>query len=266
MTTFDGQIEQVAQYVAAMQAQGRTVRRTVVPSALDGLGEGLPIRVGAGASPRILLRGDTFVELGSPDAGSAVLTLWTNSTALVAESRITVIGPDIPEAANGSLPFGQIVMVGGREFGSEEHSALTQAQVVADQIEGYMARGAGQTLWSRVSKDAAAKGFCFETLGRALMMLIRTSVPKTQTIEIVFVTSGKSDVKQLNEIAEPAQAMGREIVKEHWKAKGFDLDCDLDCSSCHDQAVCDDIRDVLGARKKVLAAGGRGRGERPGAA
>lgn len=261
MTAFDGQIEQVAQYVAALEAQGRPVRRLVVPDTVSGLAAGLPIRVGAGANPRILLRGDTFVELGSPDAGSTALSLWTNTPALVAESRITVIGPDISESSNGTLPFGQVVMVAGTDFGSSEHSALSQAQIVADQIEGYMARGAGQTLWSRVSKEAASKGFNLTTLGRALMILIRSSLPRAGAIEIVFVTSSKDDVKQLQAIAAPAQAMGREIVKEHWKAKGFDLDCDLDCSSCHDKPVCDDIRDVLGARKKAQsAATGTGRG------
>ena len=74
------------------------------------------------------------------------------------------------------------------------------------------------------------------------MLLIRSALPRIESTEIVFVTSSKDDVLTLNEIAAPVRERQRELLKEHWKARGYDLDCDLHCGSCHDKSVCDDIR------------------------
>lgn len=250
MATFDEQIRQVGQYLAGLQAQGRAVRRFDAPASPDELRQGLPIRVGPGANPRILLRSETHVELGSPDAGSSAFVLWTNDMSLVESGRITLVGPDIPEAADASLPFGQVLIVAGADLTTEDHPALGQAEIVADQIEGYMVRSSSRSLWSRVSKDVAARGFSFETLGRSLMSLFKSSVPKVQAVEVLFVTSAREDVTRLNEIAEPVQQMASVMLKEHFKAKGYDLDCDLHCGSCKDKSVCDDIRKVVAASER----------------
>jgi len=248
MAVFDAPLREVARYVAAAQAAGRAVRQFTAPSSLSKLASGLPVRVGPAANPGIILRSETFVELGSPDAGSCALGLWTDAPSLLVDGRITLIGPDIPEAPNASLPFGQVVMTGGTALGAEESLALGQAQVVADQIEGYMVRSSSRQLWSRVSQDAARRGFRFETLGRALMLLCKSSVATVDAMEVVFVTSSKTDVLRLNELAAPVRELEREMLKEHWKARGYDLDCDLHCGSCHDKSVCDDIQKMLAAR------------------
>jgi len=65
---------------------------------------------------------------------------------------------------------------------------------------------------------------------------------------VVFVTTAREDVLALNEIAREVQEVGTKLVKEHWKARGYDLDCDLDCRSCSEKAVCDDIRKVIAAK------------------
>ena len=248
MSAFDAQISRVAAYLREMQGDGRRVREFLCPAAVSALTQGLPIRIGPGANPGIILRGDTFIELGNPAAGSCAFVLWTDEPSLVRDGRITLIGPSVQEVPGASLPFGQILLVGGRDLSVEEHQAVGQAQYVADQIEGYMVRSSSRNIWSRVSKDAAAKGFCFETLGRALMAIYKSSLPKVEAVEVLFVTSSKEDVLRLNGIATEVRDLGTEIVKEHWKARGYDLTCDLDCRSCHDKDVCDDIRKVIAAR------------------
>jgi CO dehydrogenase/acetyl-CoA synthase beta subunit len=138
--------------------------------------------------------------------------------------------------------------VGGAGLSGADQPAIGQAQVVADQIEGYMVRSSSRNIWSRVSKQVGVRGFSFETLARALMFLIKSAVPGVESVEIAFVTSSKDDVLTLNAIAESAQAIGRAALIEHWKARGYDLDCDLHCGSCHDKTVCDDIRKVVATR------------------
>ena len=248
MTAFDDHIRQVTEFVATMRQQGRPVRQFALPNDANDLRAGLPIQVGAGANPGIILRSDTFVELGNPDAGSCGFGLWTENPSLLEDGRVTLIGPDITESPLGSLPFGQVVMVGGAGLIADDQVAIGQAQVVADQIEGYMVRSSSRNIWSRVSKRVGARGFSFDTLARSLMFLIKSALPKVESVEIAFVTSSKDDLLTLNQIAESAQAIGRAALKEHWKARGYDLDCDLHCGSCHDKTVCDDIRKVVATR------------------
>jgi len=250
MARFDEYIEKISRYIEEMRSGGAPAVEFDRPGSPETLREGLPIGVGPNANPGIILRSETFVELGNPQAGSCAALLWTDRPSLIRDGRITLFGPDIPESAEASLPFGQILMVGGDDLDQEDHEKLQQAQHVSDQIEGYMVRSASQNLWSRISRDAAAKGFDFEMLGRALMDLVKTGVPAVSAASVLFVTTSKEDVKRLDGIVSGVREIGRDILKENWKARGYDLDCDFDCASCKDQEVCDEIRDVIVARRK----------------
>jgi CO dehydrogenase/acetyl-CoA synthase beta subunit len=255
MAAFDGHFVRVAACSEELQRRGRQIRRMMLPLAEAELRHGLPVTVGSGAQRGIILRSDTFVELGSPEAGSCGFTLWTDKPSVVCDGRVTLFGPDIPEAPTRSLPFGQVLLVAGTQLGRDEHAAIAQAQYVADQIEGYMLRSSSRQLWARVSKDAAARGFCFETLGRALMAIFKSTLTAVQAMEILFVTSAKEDLAPLQKIAEDVGEVGSEIVREHWKAKGYDLDCDLHCGSCGEKDVCEDIRKIAAAQVRAARKG-----------
>ena len=255
MALFDAYIQKLAEYQQELQDKGRQVKEIVCPTTISELEEGLPIRIGPKASSGVILRGDTFVELGNPEAGSSSFILWTDNTKLIRDGSVTLIGSDIPESAGGSLPFGQVLMVGGADLGKEEHALLEGNQYIADQIEGYMLKSIPQHMWSRVSVDAAGKGFNFEILGRALMAIFRSTVPKIEAMEVMFITSSKEDLQVLDNIGEQIREISSNITKETWKAKGYDLDeieCTLgwDCRSCEYKPVCDDIRTVVKVRKK----------------
>ena len=255
MALFDAYIKKLAEYQQELQGKGRQVKEIVCPTNISELKEGLPVLVGPKASSGIILRGDTFVELGNPDIGSSAFILWTDKTKLIRDGNITLIGSDIPESAGASLPFGQVLMVGGADLGKEEHALLEANQYIADQIEGYMIKSLPQHMWSRVSLDAAGRGFNFEILGRALMAIFRSAVPKIEAMEVMFVTSSKEDLQPLYNIGEQIREISSNITKETWKSKGYDLDeieCTLgwDCRSCEYKPVCDDIRTVVKVRKK----------------
>jgi len=205
----------------------------------------LPVSIGDGANAGVILRGDTYAELGNPEAGSAAITLFTDNLSLIDNGRITLLGPDVIEAAGASLAFGQIILIGGRALQPSDHDRILAAGIVSDYIEGYMVRSMSGCVWSRVSKDAAVKGFCFATLGQALMTLYRQNCPDIEIMEIVFVTASAAMVRELSGIAIQIQKITREMVKENWAIKGYDIDCTADCSSCDDKSVCDDIREVL---------------------
>jgi CO dehydrogenase/acetyl-CoA synthase beta subunit len=239
-------MKRVATYVDEARARGRPVKEFLFS------GDPLPVRVGPGANPGIVLRGDTFAELGSPDTGSCALPLWTDDPSLIQDGRIRLIGPGIQESPGASLPFAQVVVAGGKELGEEEHATLEQCQYVSDRVEGYMIRSMPGRMWSRISKEVAGKGFDFDVLGSALISIFKSEMPKIEAMEVLFVTTGKEDLEPLNAIAVQIETIGKYIEKKTWLAKGFDLECTMgvDCKSCTDKPVCDDVRDVVKIRKR----------------
>lgn len=253
MALFDAYIKKLADYQQDLRAKGRQVREIYCPTTVSELTEGLPVRVGSQDSGGIILRGDTFIELGNPDAGSCAFLMWTDKPTLIQNGKITLIGPDIPESPGASLPFGQVLMVGGAGLGEGEHTLLEGNQFIADQIEGYMIKSVSQLMWSRVSRDAAGKGFNFETLGRALMAIFKSEVSKIEAMEVIFVTSSKEDLQLLDKIGEQVREISHNITKEVWLAKGYDIECTQlwDCESCPDSSVCDDIKEMVNVRKKT---------------
>lgn len=252
MSVYDAYLPKISEYIADLRAGGRQVREYRCPSDPAQMLDGLPIRVGPGASQGIILRSDTFLEIGNPEAGSAAFLLWTEKPSLVNDGRITLIGPDIPESPDASLPFGQVLIVGGSGLTERDHQSLEHTQFVADRIEGYMIRSVAQVIWSRVRRETAARGFNFETLGRALMSIFRTDVPRVEAMEVLFVTSSRDDLEPLSTIGAQVNKIFKSMLREDWKSRGYDVyECasGYDCKSCPDQPVCDDIREVIKIRK-----------------
>jgi len=225
MVDLDTYFAKIAEYIEDERKDKRNVRTFECPSTVSQLLGNLPIRIGPETGSGIILREDTFIELGNPVAGSCNFLIYTKNPSIIKDGRIHLIGPDIQEKPGESLPFGQVLMVGGKELGEDDQQALEQGQYITDQVEGYMIRSAAQHIWSRVSKDAVKRGFCFETLGRVLI--------------------------KLNNIALQVMKITREIQKKKWRIKGVDLDCTLewDCSNCSDKPLCDNIREVIAIRK-----------------
>jgi len=251
MSLFDPYISKIYQYIADLQAKGRKSREINCPTSADDLLRGLPVRVGPKAGADLVLRSDTFLELGNPEVGSASFLLWSNDTSLVKSGRITIFGPDIPESEGASLPFGQILIVAGKKLSSDKHELIDRTQYVSDQIEGYMLRSMSRHTWSRISKDAAAKGFSFEILGRAIMAIFKSSIPEVEAVEIVFITTSKEDLQPLEEMSEQIREISKNVTKDIWKAKGYDIECfsTYDCKSCPDSTVCDQIKEMVNVRK-----------------
>jgi CO dehydrogenase/acetyl-CoA synthase beta subunit len=247
MAAFDPCIGEVSDYVEELRRAGRQV------SEFQAAPE-LPVEVGSNAAGGLILRGDTFVELGSPQVGSCAALLWTTDLSRVADGRITLFGPDIPESCGASLPFGQVLLVAGSELDASDHEGLQQAQHVSGEIEGYMVRSTAENIWGRVSREAAAKGFDCRALGSALISLVKRAKPAVSGVEVLFVTTDREDVKRLAGICSRAKQVAGGILKETWKARGYDVDCDFDCASCMDESVCDEIRDVIVASRRKAKA------------
>ncbi|MEA1958415.1 MAG: carbon monoxide dehydrogenase [Chloroflexota bacterium] len=258
MAVFDAYIKKINDYKDDLRDKGRLIRTYDCPSSVGDLLNGLPVRVGPNAGSGLVLRSDTFVELGNPDTGSSSFLLWTDNPGLINNGRITLIGPDIPESQGQSLPFGQIIIVGGTGIDEIEHEALDRTKYISDRVEGYMVKSLPRQTWCRVSNEAAEKGFNFEALGRAIMGIFKGSVEKIEAMETIFVTSSIEDIQVLDSINEQVREMSGLIIKETWSAKGYDIECfsTVDCDACEYREVCDEVKDIVKVRKVIKKSDG----------
>lgn len=249
MTTFDIYIDQISDYVDAMCKNGRLARETSCANSRFFL----PFKVGTGASSGLVMKSDTFVELGSPTAGSCAFAVVTNQVTQLTDGRIRLIGPDIAESPVETLPFGQVILAAGEALTDDDYPALIESQYIGDWIEGYMVKSTPGRIWSRVSIDVVHKGFCFATLGQALIERVKSQIPHATAVEILFVTSDKIDLQPLQRIAGEIGAIAQSIKEQRWKERGIDIaDCAFGghCGSCPDKSVCDEVKKVSPLRKQ----------------
>ena len=257
MKSYEIHLSRLRQYLEEKRRQGRPIKEIRCDTRPDELVGGLPVATGSQDGPGVILKEDTFVELGNPSVASSAFVVWSDDLSLVEDGRITLVGPDIQESEGLSLPFGQVVLVGGAGLREEHFLDLERTQFASSQIEGYMLRSVPRRVWSRVSKDAGARGFSFEMLGRALMAVFRQKHPLVQSTEIVFVTSGKDDVNQLDEIAAGVRKFSGELRKLVRQDDGTYECTEYNCTTCDNEEVCDAVREwiVLRRNKAAVEAG-----------
>lgn len=246
----DELLEQVRQYIVSMASEGILTRIIQCLPKQEEFPEEPLVRFPGRGGESVVLEENTAVELGNPSCGSSSFLLWSRNTGLVNDGQVTLIGPDIPEAIGQSLPFGQILLLGGAGLEKEHILELARVQYLSHHLEGYMVRSTPRYLWSRVSKQAIEKGFSFETLGRAIIFACKKRISINLHVEIVFVTSSKEDIARL----EMFGAKSRELIANLKRSMFANLNNDEctgeNCGSCPERPTCDNLREILNLRER----------------
>ena len=208
----------------------------------------------------IIFKEDTFLELGGPKNASTSVILPTKDDAdlkQIIDNKITLIGSDISNTQEKDLNFGQIFIMGGKEILKISLKDLDRQTRLISNLEGYMVKATPRKLWTRVSKDLASKGFNFEELGKAFLILLKERVPEIEFLEIIFITTKKEDIKKLDKlnsliykrygVSKTIQYLEKyqELVK-----KREDCGFEWDCSTCDYSTICDEIDDVIARMKE----------------
>lgn len=241
----------VARLRAFLDAHAVEAVATEAPGDLDGFaaggGSGAP---GKGA-PEVILAEDTGVELGHPSTSSLALVLTTARSDLVRHGRVTRLGPDLDEMAQGTrAPFAQIVLLAAPPARTVDRFDLENAQYLTHRLPGYMVRSVPGRLWARVSRRALASGLRIETIGRALVAVYSTDLPGIERVEVVFVTSDGGTIAELAPIAKEAEILAGRHKKLSLGAGG-EVECrDLECESCDEKPACDNLRDIVIRRRE----------------
>jgi CO dehydrogenase/acetyl-CoA synthase beta subunit len=201
--------------------------------------------------PSLVLEEETAIELGNPSVASISMLLWSESGG-VEDGTVTLVGSDVAEAAGGSLPFGQVVIAGGR-FPDEYESYRDVRDAVYDtRLEGFSVRTmpSRQSVWCRVSRDAAGRGFSLVDLGAALIDSLK-GLDEVSEAQVVFVTAGVDEVKKLAGAAAGAQRIVDAMMKMYQEEN-------FDCETCEYQDVCDTVMDLKKIRQKLAEGMGTG--------
>lgn len=199
--------------------------------------------------PALVLEEETALELGNPSVASISLLLWSERGD-VEDGLVTLVGPDVWEAAAPSLPFGQVVIAGGT-FPDEYESYRDVRDAVYDtRLEGFSVRTmpSRHSIWCRVSREAAGKGFSLVDLGAALVDSLK-SLEEVSAAQVVFVTESPEDVKKLSGAATGAQRIVDAMMKMYQEEN-------FDCETCEYQDVCDTVMDLKKIRQKLAEGKG----------
>lgn len=194
----------------------------------------------------LFLQSETAIELGPPSAESLALSLWTETPGKIVDERMSLVGPDLNEAAGPTMPFGKIVLLEGSGFDENNaydryrHLDLVRFDI---SLKGYMMRAASQYQreWSRISNDAVANGFSFAILGETLIKEFK-KVDYIKSVEILFVTSANEDVSQLKPMAERVSRINQAMSK-------MSEEMSSECSDCDFEDVCDEVSALRMMRK-----------------
>ncbi len=199
----------------------------------------------------VILAEDMAVELGHPSTASQAVVLTSYQPELVRHGEISILGPDVDEIETGKRrPFAQVVMLAFRHDEAPDPFQIDNTQYLIRRLPGYMVRSVPGRLWVRISRKAQAAGLTFKTVGSALIAAYTRAFDAVGEAEVVFVTSCQNDVEALTQIACEANILAGKHKKLVLGVDG-EVECpELNCESCEEKSVCDNLRDIAIKRRK----------------
>ena len=222
------------------------------PDDMGGFADAFGFTARGRGRPEVIVGEDVAVELGHPSTASRPIVLVTFRPGLVEPGRISLVGPELDATTGGERrSYGQVVMVGLREGAAPDPFDLENVQFLTHRLPGFMVRSVPGRLWVRVSKRACAKGLRMETVGTALIAAYSGAFEAVNGVEVLLVTSSVKDVEALAPVATEAEILAGRHKKLALGTDG-EVECiELDCETCEEKPVCDNLRDVVIKRRKA---------------
>lgn len=173
---------------------------------------------------------DLWVELGGPKADGFELSLAAPMDE-IEDGKVTVVGPDLGEMAEGStIPFGMIFRVGGEKIEKDLESIIERRNhALLSYISGLMHLNQRYDIWMRVGKNLKKKGVTsWKEIYAPVIELYKAEMPFIEVMDVTIVTD-PAKVKE-----ELAKAMAIYKARDE-RAKGLhdeDVDVFYGCTLC----------------------------------
>lgn len=150
----------------------------------------VPITVGPAFEGEAIRKGDMYVEFGGPkNTGFELVEMVGEGD--IEDGKIEVIGPEIDDVDEGaSLPVGLVVKIFGRKMQKDFEGVLERRlHYFVNYGEGLWHMAQRDTIWMRISKDAAAKGFKFHHFGDLIIAKFKDEFPAiVDRVQVTFIT------------------------------------------------------------------------------
>jgi len=200
--------------------------------------------------PEVILERNTAVELGHPSVLSQSMIVLTEDKTQLSDNRISVYGKELSHLGKDKKhSFVQIIFIGLENGARPDPFSMEAAQYLMHRLPGYMVRSVPGKLWARISKQSLENGLDFQVIGSSLISIFKNEFEGIASVEIVFVNSDAIDTKKIKTIAEEVEILAGRHKKLALGING-DLECEeLDCETCEEQEVCDNLREILKSRK-----------------
>jgi acetyl-CoA synthase len=175
-----------------LEVRGCKVKVTKVP---------IPVAYGPAFEGERIRKEQTYVEFGGNRTPSFEF-VTTRELAEIEDGKITVVGPDVNDVAEGSgLPLGIWVEVGGRKMQADFEPILErQIHHMINGAEGIWHMGQRDINWIRISKAARARGFEIRHLGEIIHAKFLNDYPAiVDKVQVTIFTTAPDVEKHMVE-------------------------------------------------------------------
>ncbi|MDZ4132586.1 MAG: CO dehydrogenase/CO-methylating acetyl-CoA synthase complex subunit beta, partial [Dethiobacteria bacterium] len=159
----------------------------------------VPITVGPAFEGEVIRKGDMRVEFGGGRTTAFELVEMVGEDE-IEDGKIEVVGPEIDEAPEGgSLPLGIMVKIFGRKMQVDFEGVLERRiHYLINYGEGIWHMAQRDTIWMRISKDAAAKGFKIHHFGELLVAKFKDEFPSiVDRVQVTLITDAEKIEEEL---------------------------------------------------------------------
>jgi len=164
----------------------------------------IPITVGPAFEGEVIRKGDMRVEFGGSKTTAFELVEMVGEDE-IEDGKIDVIGPEIDETEEGgALPLGIMVKIFGRKMQEDFESVLERRiHYLINYGEGLWHMAQRDTIWMRISKDAAAKGFKIRDYGELLVAKFKDEFPSiVDRVQVTLITDAEKVEQELERARE----------------------------------------------------------------
>lgn len=202
----------------------------------------------------IILKEDVGIELGSIDHPIVKTLISLNESTGIHNSRITLIGKDLPDISTPSCKFGYLILIRGKNISNTDINKMRRAIFLSTNIEGIFEKQSGRNSWYQITRKLLDQNFSFLHIGTALMKLIRNEFPGDVEIEILMTVENDLVLTYFRELHDISKIDSikqfQENIKKIQKLRP-DCDYDWECTVCDNKEICDQVRDMIARRNEM---------------
>ncbi len=187
-----------------LEVRGCKVKVTKVP---------IPVSYGAAFEGERIRKEQTHVEFGG-NKSAAFEYVTTRELAEIEDGKITVVGPEVDDVAEGTiLPLAIWVEVAGRKMQSDFEPILErQIHHMINGAEGVWHMGQRDIIWIRISKAAREKGFKIRHLGEIIHARFLNDYPAiVDKVQVTLYTEQKEVEKRIAEARQVYRARNQRL-------------------------------------------------------